>query len=239
MLEKPTIIVDPREKNKRIFYWLEKLNVEYVMSSKNLPMGDYKIGDIYIELKSNTNDAINSIKSRRANNQAFDLSSMLKCSYFVFLGNPQIKLQDLTYKLESYIAQLVSLSLRTSSEGAMGHINVITLFSELEFVYWLKHIQKRAMDLNYREPLAEKLVKYSRKEEYAIPFLVQSIPNIGEELAKALLLHFGSILAVFNASEDELKEVPKIGKKKAEFIYNFVRKDFRNLHYTPKQVGVN
>jgi ERCC4-type nuclease len=114
LLEKPKIIVDPREKNKRIFYWFDKLEVEYVMSKTNLPMGDYKIGDIYVELKSNVNDAINSIKSRRANNQAYDLSSMLRCSYFVFLGNPQIKLQDLTYKLESYIAQLVSLSLRTS-----------------------------------------------------------------------------------------------------------------------------
>lgn len=239
MLEKPPIIVDPREKNKRIFYWFDKLNVEYVMSKENLPMGDYRIGDIFIELKSNVNDAINSIKSRRANNQAFDLSSMLRCSYFVFLGNAQLKLQDLTYRLESYVAQLVSLSLRTSGEGVMGNINVVTLFSELEFVYWLKHIQKRAKDLDYREPLAEKLTKYSRKLEYSIPFLVQTIPNIGEELSRALLLHFGSILAVFNASVDELKEVPKIGQKKAEFIYNFVREDYRNLHYTPKQVGVN
>jgi ERCC4-type nuclease len=121
----------------------------------------------------------------------------------------------------------------------MGHINVVTLFSELEFVYWLKHIQKRAMDFDYREPLAEKLTKYSRKLEYSIPFLVQSIPDIGEELARALLLHFGSILAIFNASIDELKEVPKIGQKKAEYIYNFVREDYRNLHYAPKQIGVN
>ena len=117
--------------------------------------------------------------------------------------------------------------------------NHITLFSELEFVYWLKHIQKRALDFDYREPLAEKLVKYSRKLEYSIPFLVQTIPDIGEELARALLLHFGSILAICKASIKDLKEVPKIGQKKAEYIYNFVREDYRNLHYTPKQIGVN
>ena len=61
-------------------------------------------------------------------------------------------------------------------------------------------------------------------------FLVEGLPSIGETLARNLLDHFGSVRAVFNASEEELKRVPKIGDVKAAEIYRLL-----TLPYEGKQ----
>jgi len=47
---------------------------------------------------------------------------------------------------------------------------------------------------------------------------VEALPMVGPKLARALLTHFGSVRAVMNASEEELKEVEKLGEKKAKVI---------------------
>lgn len=49
-------------------------------------------------------------------------------------------------------------------------------------------------------------------------YVVESLPHIGPELAERLLRHFGSIDRIVNATEDELRAVPRIGAKKAREI---------------------
>jgi ERCC4-type nuclease len=51
-------------------------------------------------------------------------------------------------------------------------------------------------------------------------YVLDSIPLIGESQAKALLDHFKNIENVARASKEELQQVEKIGKKKAELIYD-------------------
>lgn len=53
-------------------------------------------------------------------------------------------------------------------------------------------------------------------------FLVEGLPSVGETLARNLLERFGTVRAIFNASEDELKRVPKIGDVKAAEIARLV-----------------
>ena len=53
-------------------------------------------------------------------------------------------------------------------------------------------------------------------------FLVEGLPSVGETLARNLLRHFGSVRAVFDASEEELKKVAKIGDVKAAEIVRLV-----------------
>ena len=51
-------------------------------------------------------------------------------------------------------------------------------------------------------------------------YVLDSIPLIGESQAKALLDYFRSIENVARASTEELQKVEKIGKKKAQLIYD-------------------
>ncbi len=53
-------------------------------------------------------------------------------------------------------------------------------------------------------------------------FLVEGLPSIGETLSRNLLEHFGSVRAIFDAAEAELKRVSKIGDLKAAEIVKLV-----------------
>lgn len=67
----------------------------------------------------------------------------------------------------------------------------------------------------HRKPVRADLPVKDRKK-----YILDSLPSIGNSLADNLLLHFKTISRVACASVEELQEVPKIGKKKAELIYN-------------------
>ena len=57
-------------------------------------------------------------------------------------------------------------------------------------------------------------------------YVVSSLPNVGGGLAKSLLKEFGSVKAVVNASEADLKKVDKVGEKKAKQIREIVDKEY-------------
>jgi excinuclease ABC subunit C len=51
---------------------------------------------------------------------------------------------------------------------------------------------------------------------------LRDIPGVGEELAKAILRHFGSVAKVREASLEDLYQVPKVGPVLAEKISTFL-----------------
>jgi excinuclease ABC subunit C len=51
---------------------------------------------------------------------------------------------------------------------------------------------------------------------------LRDIPGVGEELAKAILRHFGSVSRVKSASVADIEDVPKVGPKLAEQIHSFL-----------------
>ena len=51
---------------------------------------------------------------------------------------------------------------------------------------------------------------------------LRDIPGVGEEMAKAILRHFGSVSKVRSASIQAIQEVPKVGPKLAEKIHSFL-----------------
>lgn len=67
----------------------------------------------------------------------------------------------------------------------------------------------------YRKPVKADLPVKDRKK-----YILSALPHVGEKLAQNLLLHFDTISEIACASVEELKRVPKIGKKKAELIHS-------------------
>ena len=57
--------------------------------------------------------------------------------------------------------------------------------------------------------------------------IVECLPNVGPKIALALLRKFKTIENMAKASERELMEVEKIGKKKAKFIKKALSEEFR------------
>ncbi len=65
--------------------------------------------------------------------------------------------------------------------------------------------------------------------------IVESLPTIGPKLAKALLLHFGSVESLAHASERDIAAVPGVGKKRAQVIkailaYSYKEEDDRSMY---------
>ena len=58
-------------------------------------------------------------------------------------------------------------------------------------------------------------------------YILETIPGIGPHLARTLLKQFGSLQAVFNATPEDLREVPGIGLAKAENIRTLLQGDYR------------
>jgi len=57
--------------------------------------------------------------------------------------------------------------------------------------------------------------------------VVEGLPGISATLAHNLLLHFGSIENLCDASIDDLMGVPKIGRKKASKIWEVIHSEYR------------
>ncbi|MCX7974214.1 MAG: NAD-dependent DNA ligase LigA [Candidatus Aminicenantes bacterium] len=65
------------------------------------------------------------------------------------------------------------------------------------------------------------------------------IPNVGSETAALLASHFGSIDKLMAASKEEIDEIPGIGEKVAQEVYNFFRRqEVKTLISKLKKAGV-
>ncbi len=60
-------------------------------------------------------------------------------------------------------------------------------------------------------------------------FIVESLPGVGPTLAKSLLKELKSVKNVINAEVNSLKNVDKIGGKKAEEIKRVVEEEYREF----------
>ena len=87
-----------------------------------------------------------------------------------------------------------------------------------EMMVWLR--KDKHDSLRRRPPLQSDWGVPSRTEQEL--FFLQGIPKIGSQLAENIIEHFGSIPLCWNCTEEDLREVNKIGKKKAREIYKFL-----------------
>lgn len=183
---------------------LRQLGVEYEI--RKIAPGDYVLGPIGIERKTLT-DFFSSLVKKRL----FEQVQRLRDSY------PQPLLI-----LEGDLAEVSTFRHPQSILGALlalettERVPVLTTADKdqtalLLSVLWKKQ-DKAAAEYGLRhKPKALTLEQRQR-------FLVEGLPSVGETLARNLLRHFGSVRAVFDASEDDLKRVAMIGDVKAAEI---------------------
>jgi ERCC4-type nuclease len=200
-----------------------------------LPVGDYLTisgqSAVLVERKT-VNDFISSVRSNRLWDQ---LLRMMKTEEV--LGYPvKRKILLIQGNFEKYFENFDTNTKRgrlTYWSQLMGaFLEVVYVYNtpiihaenDLAFKAFMKILGKRENSgLNdklptakwYRKPVKADLPVKDRKK-----YILSSLPYVGDRLAENLLLHFHTISKVSSASIKELQKVPKIGKKKAELIYN-------------------
>lgn len=208
------VICDDREKHNGVVKQLVELGVK--VDLKRLDVGDYVMSErCVVELKT-IPDFVDSIIDGRLLDQ---LKSLIK------LDRPMIILegdQDMYAQRNLHPNAIRGmLSTITVSYG----IPVIQTKNSKETAEFLRIIAKREQDPEHKhfsahankKPLDDKAL-----QEY----IVSSLPNVGQALAKELLHKFRNVKNIVNASEDELKDVPLLGEKKAKEIQRVLGKDY-------------
>lgn len=205
---KPRIIADIHEKNSLIISELKYSN-EVELEIKHLEIGDYLIGDIAIERKT-INDLISSIISKRILSQINNLQNYEK-RLLIIEGD----LKDLNenIKLNPKIIQGFILSCMLNH-----NINILQTKDYKDTSQYLITLAKQQLKPKTEISLHSRIPKTLKEQK---KYILESFPNIGPKKAKKLLEKFSNLLSVFNASEEDLKEVLKNRAK-----------EFKNLLYS-------
>ncbi|HLE54560.1 MAG TPA: ERCC4 domain-containing protein [Thermoplasmata archaeon] len=183
---------------------LRELGVE--LEVRKIAPGDYVLGPVGIERKT-LYDFFNSMIRKRL----FEQVQRLRDAY----PQPLVILEGDLAEISTFKHPQAILGALLALETA-ERVPVLTTADKeqtalLLSVLW-KRQDKAAAEYGLRhKPKALRLDQRQR-------FLIEGLPSVGETLARNLLEHFGSVSAVFNASEEELKKVSKIGDVKAAEI---------------------
>ena len=207
------IIVDTRE-DKRIVRELKKHDLE--IEIKQLIVADFilntkdrdgNIKSLAIERKSQS-DFINSIIDKRILNQLINMKEHFPLQLLIIEGSKNI------------------FSLRNFHPNAIrGMLSSIAIDYQIPIIYTKNHRDTAAF-LNIIAKRLEKPVRDISLIKKRKPLLlkdqqellIESLPGVGPNIAKSLLIEFGSVKSVINAKEEELIKISKIGNKKSEGI---------------------
>ena len=209
------LIASNHEKDGPVVKHLQALglNIRYA----NLKFGDFLVlGNTSLERKDQ--DAfIQSIEDKSIFRQLIDFKREFANPLYIIEGCDlyQNKTINAT-KIRSAITYVTILN----------HVPII--FTQdpkdsAEYIYMISRQAQHGLTFNPIED--EKKQKYYEDKEQQIA-VVETLPDIGQAIAIAMLKQFGSLKNIFNAKKDDLVSVDGIGVKRAEKILKFINKKY-------------
>ncbi len=184
---------------------------DVTLSFGALPSGDYLLSDDVAVERKTASDFVASILDRRLFGQATRMKVLFPRAVLIVEG-------DLTQVPHSIDLEAIrgALAFLVVREG----LTVLQVAEAAETAALLRtmarHAQARAgQPISLREPRPP-------IEELYAAYLVEGLPGVGPRRARTLLAHFGTPAAVMCAAAEELAQVPGIGKKSAERIWQAV-----------------
>jgi Fanconi anemia group M protein len=204
-IEKPTIIIDYREKNSLVASHLVKLG--FIVEFRELKIGDYIVKDTVIERKT-ISDFLSSMINHRLLNQIEELKQY---------ENKLLIIEGISEK-ELYNDEEGGIN----SNAIRGFILYILLTHKIpiifsknsedtaKFISVLSKRKDREINLNAKKKTLDK------KEQ--LQYIVESFPGVGPKKAKRLLEKFGSIQNIILAPTEDLKEILGIQAEKIREI---------------------
>jgi Fanconi anemia group M protein len=211
--EKMKIVVDYREKNSLVIANLINLGVE--IDFQNLPVADYLVEDIAIERKT-ISDFISSMINKRLLRQLEGMGQFRK-KILIIEGYDEKDIYDSGIHENAIRGMIFSVILNfevpiiftKNAEDTARYLLVI-----------LKRIEKGPKEMSFQ---AKKKASSPREQQQII---MESFPGIGPSIARELLKKFESIEGVINAEVDEMKEIKRLGEKKAKIIKDLVERKY-------------
>lgn len=212
MQDKPKVVVDKRERNTDLLSELEKTcDVTMMM----MDIGDYLVSDrVCIERKT-IRDFESSLVNGRLFNQVKALSENYELPILIIEGDRD----EFMMNSNSIEGAIISIYIRYGVQSILSDSPEDTA----RILYNITKHEEREDNTEPSPKKGRKALSDSRFMEY----IVGNIPGVGGKLARSLLERFGSVSSIAGATQDELMEVDKIGKRKAEMIHRILNEDYR------------
>ncbi len=205
------IFIDQREIRSHVARSLEKLGMDIIL--KTLEVGDYVVSDrVGIERKTVEDFLSTLMDGRDLFGQISDLARTFDRPLLIIEGEGLYTTR-----------QIHPNSIRGILSSIAVDFGVPIIFSrdEEETASLIAITAKREQTEGKREiSLHGKKTSLTLKEQQE--YIISSLPEIGPAVARNLLLHFGSVERIMNASRDELMEVGLVGPKTADRIREVV-----------------
>jgi len=211
-MQAPQIIIDNRERNLEIINGLEQSGA--ALTFAQLPVGDYILSDrICIERKTSSD-----LEGSIINGRLFEQLERLKASF----EKPMMIIEGNGFRLGSNVILGTALKIYVDYG-----IPILWSESSLETADILSAISRREQEHKSHEPRLVGLKKAHSEDEWQL-LILSSIPGVGTKLAKNMLKHFKNIRNIVIADVEELTKIDKIGKKKAERIYEILNTNYES-----------
>lgn len=202
--QKIKIAIDYREKNCLIA--TELISMGFEVEFKELKVADYIVKDVAIERKT-INDFISSMINRRLIKQLEELQQY-RNRLLIIEG---IDEQELYTDSKEWTGMNPN-AIRGFLLSILLKYKVPIIFTKnykdsAKFIAILSKKQEKEISLN--------ITKKTLNKKERLQFILEGFPGIGPKTSKKLLKKFKTLRNIFNASEEELREV--IGKKAESF----------------------
>lgn len=205
------IIVDSREKNSKILFYLKKQGID--LEFKQLDCADYIVSDrAAIEYKKGE-DLLSSIIDGRLFEQLGSISNAYQIPILLIEGFPSggIHPEAIAGALSSFMIDF--------------GVSIIQTQTSEETAVILKRLAMREQKTKKRKALIRKAFKISNPKENALAVL-SSFPGINRVLATRMLDEFKSVKGVINASDKDLEEIEGLGSKKSKKFTELVEETY-------------
>jgi len=212
--ENITVIVDQREYRSNV---VRNLAVKGVtIEPQQLDVGDYVLSSRIGVERKNTQDFISSLIDGKLFKQIQRLRDAYSRPILIIEGENLFTHRNVNHN--AIYGSLASISVDYG-------IPIMTTKDEMETANLLSVIAKREQK-EEKKAVAIRGEKTQMSLNERQQFLIEGLPNISAVLAKRLLLHFGSIKDIANATEEELQEVNGIGKNIASDIIRVLNSNY-------------
>lgn len=210
-----TIRVDRREVGSGVPQCLGEL--EWVtLIVEQLDVADYVLSPRLAVERKSAGDFVASILDKRLFSQVEQLSRAYERGVFVVEGPSLYEVSNLHPNAIrgalSFLVVLGGVSLLRSESPRDSALLLATM---------ARHEQHGlGYELSYHPK------RHSPSPRLQMRYLVEDLPGIGPRIAESLLEQFGTLRALFAAGEEELRQVPGIGPKRAQGIHGLLTRPY-------------
>ncbi|HNW05803.1 MAG TPA: ERCC4 domain-containing protein [archaeon] len=221
MTQKIKIICDTRERVSQIYQELKALtndSFEVEVVVEQLSLGDYQLSDQVLIERKTIADLESSIIDGRIFSQLDNLSSKVNKPGLIIEGVINFSESNTRINNKSLIGLITAI-------GLNYRVPIFFTRNQKETALFLYVIAKReqfGVKTEIKHRFSKSRMSFSDQQL----FILESFPDIGPTLAKALLKKFKNIRNIANATVKELQEVEQMGPKKAEKMHYLFLRDF-------------